>query len=100
MFCVVYRFAVRPGRAAEFQSAWRALTLLIREHQQSLGSRLHRAGELEFLGYAQWPSREQWAAPPALPAAADGPRALMKDCCESIAVSHELEVVDDLLVRG
>jgi hypothetical protein len=97
MFCVVYRFSVKPGREAEFEGAWRALTLLIRQHQQSLGSRLHRAGEHEYFAYAQWPTREHWESPPALPPAAEEPRTKMRDSCAGIEVLHELEVVTDLL---
>ena len=98
LFCVVYRFVVKPGREVEFEQVWRELTGLIREHQSSRGSRLHRAADGVFIAYAQWPSRDAWKSPPKLPASSDPIRAAMKDCCASIEVLHELDVVADLLV--
>lgn len=99
MFCVIYEFTVKPGLETEFQDAWHGLTMMIREHQGSLGSRLHRGAGHKFIAYAQWPSREQWKSPPPLPPVADELRNRMRESCDKIQVLHELEVVDDLLAK-
>jgi quinol monooxygenase YgiN len=59
MHCVVYEFAVRPGRAAIFEKAWADFTEAIYRVCGSLGSRLHTTDDpLVYVAYAQWPSRE------------------------------------------
>ena len=55
MICVLIEFIVKPGQEDEFVAAWTDLTRIIRERFGSRGSRLHRAGEDRFIGYAQWP---------------------------------------------
>lgn len=97
-FCVLYRFVIHPGREAELEQAWRELTVLLAAHRGSLGSRLHRAGPTEYIAYAQWPSRERWQSPAALPPPGPTAGARMKECCASIQVLAELEPIDDLLI--
>ena len=61
MVCVLIEFVVKPGQEDEFVQAWSDLTRYIREHFDSRGSRLHRAGEGRYIGYAQWPDAETHA---------------------------------------
>lgn len=70
-FVALYRWRVDPEKEVEFIDAWSRLTELIRDHQGGRGSRLHRGEDGLFYGYAQWPSREAWAAEWHLPAEAD-----------------------------
>jgi heme-degrading monooxygenase HmoA len=98
MFAVIYRFSVRPGELNEFTAAWEELTILIRKHEGSLGSRLHRSGENEYIAYAQWPERSVWeGSGKLLPPEADVVRKRLRDSCTSIETIYELEVVKDLL---
>ena len=98
MFCVIYRFTVREGRDAEFREVWHGLTQLIHEHQGSLGSRLHTTETSNvYMAYAQWPSRDLWAAPPPLPEPGKALKDRLKACTSGIEVLDELEVADDLL---
>ena len=88
---------MKSGQESEFCEVWHALTIMIREHQGSLGSRLHVAGPNKFIAYAQWPSRTAWKAPSRMPPMGKDLSLRLKECCESIEVLHELDVVDDLL---
>lgn len=100
MFVAVYRFDVIAEKEKAFKEAWRALTELILKHENSLGSRLHHEKDLTYIAYAQWHSKEQWKnAGENLPEEAAEWRAQMKASCIEIKTIHELEMVDDLLVK-
>lgn len=58
MNAVLIEFVVKPGQEDDFVEAWGELTRYIRDHFNSRGSRLHRAGEGRYVGYAQWPDAE------------------------------------------
>ena len=98
MFTVIYSFKVKPKQDEKFIHGWEGLTKLIYEFEGSLGSRLHKVGELNYIAYAQWPSKKIWKnAGSNLPESAAFFRIEMKDACEKIETSHEMEVVSDLL---
>jgi quinol monooxygenase YgiN len=98
MFAVIYRFNVRPGELSEFTNAWAELTNLIRKYEGSLGSRLHRLNDIEYIAYAQWPERAVWeGSGKLLPPEAEDVRKKLRDSCTSIETIYELEVVNDLL---
>jgi len=100
MFCVIYSFEVKEGAKEKFISAWAAMTKLIKKYEGGLGSRLHQSGDGNYLAYAQWPSREKWeGSGDLLPQEAETHRAKMKEACHSIETIHELQVVEDLLVK-
>ena len=62
MFIAVYRWTVKKGMEDQFREGWRRGTVAIRRMHNSFGSRLHRTAEGDFVGYAQWPTREKWQA--------------------------------------
>lgn len=104
MFVVVYRWAVKPGREQEFRKAWVDVTEANYKAYGSLGSRLHRNEDGDWVAYAQWPSRDAWEKAwkrgvLANPAAS----AIMKNCVEEKSAQEQffptlsLEVTDDLL---
>ena len=98
MFAVIYRFTVHTGQDESFQEAWGELTNLIHRHEGSLGSRLHRESEGNYIAYAQWPDRQTWeGSGDKLPAEADGWRQQMRASCEKIETLHTLDMTDDLL---
>ena len=43
MFCVIYKFTVKPDHEDQFRQHWLAVTKHLYQHAGSLGSRLHRA---------------------------------------------------------
>lgn len=61
MICLLIEFVVKPGQEDAFVTAWTELTRYIRQHFGSLGSRLHRADDGRYLGYAQWPGAQAHA---------------------------------------
>ncbi len=101
MFCVLYKFTVKPGHEDLFRQHWLAVTQWYHEHAGSLGSRLHRANTDEYIGYAQWPSRAVWEQQQdGVDSELNALRQAMRECCESIEVLYEMEVTDDYLRRG
>ena len=98
MFVVIYSFKIKKGRDQDFISSWQGLTKLIYKHEGSLGSRLHKKSELEYIAYAQWPDKNTWKnSGDSLPKEADQFRQLMRASCESIDTLYELDSVKDLL---
>lgn len=61
MISALIEFVVKPGQEDEFVEAWTNLTRYIRENFGSRGSRLHRAGDGRYIGYAQWPDAKTHA---------------------------------------
>jgi quinol monooxygenase YgiN len=47
MFCVLYKFTVKPDHEDQFRQHWLAATKHLYEHATSLGARLHRANQGE-----------------------------------------------------
>jgi len=100
MFCVLYKFDVKPDHEDRFRRYWSTVTKYLYEHAGSLGSRLHRADTGVYIGYAQWPSRDVWEQPrDRSDADLQAYRQAMRACCEAVEVMYELEVTDDWLQR-
>ena len=97
-FTVIYTFRLHEGTSAAFIHAWSEMTKLIYQYEGSYGSRLHRATDTLFIGYAQWPNREVWEQSGGnLPESANELRTAMRACCAEIKTEYELTVVSDLL---
>ena len=100
MYCVLYKFTVKPDHEDQFRQHWLAVTQWYYRHAGSLGSRLHRTNQGEYIGYAQWTSREQWESQrDRSDAALQRHRQAMRECCAEIEVLYELDVTDDWLQR-
>lgn len=100
MFCVLYKFTVKPDHEDHFRYHWAAVTPWFYHHAGSLGSRLHRASTGEFLAYAQWQTRAQWEQQrERSDAELHQHRQAMREVCEKMEGLYELEMTDDLL-RG
>ncbi len=98
MFSVIYKFEIKPGRKESFEKSWKDLTLLIYDYAGSLGSRLHKKDECNYIAYAQWPNKETWEnSSNKLPEKSNEISKLMKESCISIETLYELELTKDLL---
>ncbi len=98
MFVAVYYFRVKPNCEKAFIKSWEDLTKLIYEFENSLGSRIHRKSENEFIAYAQWPDKNTWENSGSnMPESASPIRKIMKESCEEIRTDHELEMMSDFL---
>jgi hypothetical protein len=103
MYVAVYGWRVKPGREQQFREAWCRGTQLITDLYGSFGSRLHRAADGRFIGYAEWPDEATWRKAFDAKMAYDEPqtRAKFLDALEDDAHAGELiaamEVLDDLL---
>jgi hypothetical protein len=100
MFCVLYKFTVKPGYQDHFRFHWSAVTQWLYHNAGSLGSRLHRASTGENIAYAQWQTRVQWEQQrERSDTGLHQQRQAMRGACTDIQVLYELDVVDDWL-RG
>jgi hypothetical protein len=103
MYVAVYGWRVKPGKEEQFREAWRRGTRAITRTYGSFGSRLHRAEDGRFIGYAEWPDAATWREAYAKRMVYDDPeaRALFIDALEEDSRPGELiaamEVLDDLL---
>jgi quinol monooxygenase YgiN len=98
MFCVIYKFTVKPGCEEQFRHHWAAVTQWFYHNAGSLGSRLHRASTGEYIAYAQWSSRAQWEQQQERSdGALQAHRQAMREACMEIEIFYELEMLDDYL---
>lgn len=99
MFIAVYEFKIKEGTEAVFREAWLEVTKDIYEHCGSFGSRLHTSDKPNILvGYAQWPSRDQWEKDNELTDELhQKARNEMRNCLVQSKTVYKLEVMDDYL---
>ncbi len=99
MFIAVYEFEIKEGTEAAFREAWLEVTKAIYKHCGSFGSRLHTSDKPNILvGYAQWPSREQWEKDHELTDEKyKKARNEMRNCLVQSKTVYQLEVSDDYL---
>jgi quinol monooxygenase YgiN len=99
MFIAVYEFKIKDGTEHEFRESWLEVTKAIYKNCGSFGSRLHTTEHPNILvGYAQWPSREQWEKDHQL---TDQlylvSREKMRNCLVDSKTVYKLDVTDDYL---
>ncbi|WP_237738450.1 antibiotic biosynthesis monooxygenase family protein [Halomonas smyrnensis] len=99
MFVAMYEFEIKDGKEAEFREAWLEVTKAIYQHCGSLGSRLHTSDNPNVLiGYAQWPSREQWEKDKDVTDERYRlSRQTMRECLVQSRTIYTLDVCDDYL---
>lgn len=101
MHIVIYKFEVLQGREPQFKEAWAKLTQAFLNHAMSLGSRLHKDENGDFIAYAQWPNEETFLkSKEKLPGYTKGIVSQMETSCASIAILHKMNVEMDLLISG
>lgn len=98
MFTVIYSFEIKELKTNQFELAWHELTQLIYKHENSLGSRLHKSSDLQYIAYACWPDKATWEnSGKNMPEEADIHRSEMREACSEIKTIFQLNLVDDLL---
>ena len=89
-----YRWKIKSGKEEQFEQNWALVTKAIKDQCGSYGSRLHVAGNGDYVGYAQWPdvqTREKCHAP------ATQARSLMREAVEHFYPEEQFDVKIDLL---
>lgn len=105
MYVAVYAWRVKPDHEDRFREAWRRGAEAITRIYGSFGSRLHRAEDGRFIGYAEWPDEATWRAAFEAKMVYDDPeaRAMFVEALEEDSRPGELianmAVTDDLLTR-
>ena len=59
MFCVIYRWRIKPELEDRFIENWSEITRILVKDFGGKGSRLHRGEDGLFYAYAQWESDEE-----------------------------------------
>ncbi|PWU17447.1 MAG: hypothetical protein C5B49_08875 [Bdellovibrio sp.] len=99
MIAYLYRWRIKPGKENQFRENWTKVTLILRDQGGSYGSRLHLADNGDWIGYAQWPSREVRDRCNITTPELEHARELMKDAAEKRFPDLELEIQGDYLVQ-
>jgi heme-degrading monooxygenase HmoA len=99
MFVVVYELRIKSGYEESFRKAWHDVTKQVITNNGSLGARLHLRDDGAFIAYAQWPTREQWAASHHHIQETAVKMHLDDEFIEVPTVVMEMEMLDDLLVE-
>lgn len=100
MFSLIYSFKVKHGYEKKFIKSWNKLTKYIYKYEGILGSRLHKATDGLFIGYAQWTDLLIWdRSCMKLPNEANKVKLEMRSFCVEIKTLYELMVIDDLLIN-
>jgi len=98
MFCALLKFTVKTDYEDQFRQHWLAVTQWYYRHAGSLGARLHRASNGEYIAYTQCVSRDQWEQQRDMSdAELQAHRQAMRECCEAVEVLYEMDVTDDWL---
>ncbi|MYW63767.1 hypothetical protein GTY65_06690 [Streptomyces sp. SID8379] len=96
MFAVIYRWRLHEGKEEQFAAGWHRVTLAIRAHCGSYGSRLHRADDGTWVAYARWPdAATREASPDVDPEGV----AMMREAISESFPAVRCEVTDDLLAE-
>lgn len=97
MFCVIYRWRIKPGLEKQFIENWAAVTRFYIEHRGGLGSRLHRGEDGLYYAYAQWNSPEaREKAFEDIPEMAE--RVKMRDAILETLPEIRLKAIEDFLL--
>ncbi|HNQ12968.1 MAG TPA: antibiotic biosynthesis monooxygenase [Bacteroidia bacterium] len=98
MFAIVYSFRVKVGCESTFIDSWKNLTQLIKTHEGSYGSKLHKDETGLYIAYALWPDKSTWEhSGNRLPENAKPIRTRMRECCSEIKTIYQLDPILDLL---
>lgn len=98
MIAVIIKFKVKVNQEKVFVENWKQLTKFIYKYENSLGSRLHKENDLNYIAYAQWPDKETLHNTDSkLPKEAVEVRKRMRNACEKVEKLFELELTEDLL---
>jgi heme-degrading monooxygenase HmoA len=96
LLTVLYRWKLKAGGEVVFREGWREMTESIYQARGSMGSRLHRAEDGTWLGYAQWPSEETWRKSQEAGSANEAAGRKMSRGATLLS-TERLSVVDDLI---
>nr|WP_239033118.1 antibiotic biosynthesis monooxygenase [Pseudoalteromonas luteoviolacea] len=99
----MFEFVVQEGFEEQFIKAWPSVTQGIYLFKGSLGSRLHKNVNGEYIAYAQWPDKQTWEASSEIEMSPDYEmhRDSMQESLnlESTRVLYQMEVEIDYLQR-
>jgi len=99
----MFEFVVKEGFEEQFIKAWPSVTQGIYLFKGSLGSRLHKNVNGEYIAYAQWPDQKTWEASSEIEMSPDYEmhRESMRESLnlESTKILYQMEVEIDYLQR-
>ncbi|MEH6630854.1 MAG: hypothetical protein V7776_08515 [Halopseudomonas aestusnigri] len=98
MHAIIYRWDLKPSAEEDFVSAWRDVTLCLKEKEGSGGSRLHKSDDGSYLAYALWDSLEHRTEAFESGIPHQDQIMQMRDCTKQRHPEMKLVVTDDLLL--
>lgn len=57
MFCVLYRFKLKPHQEVSYKKCWNVVTDYFIRHRGALGSCLHQTEDNLWIAYSRWPDK-------------------------------------------
>jgi len=99
MIVYLYRWRIKKDKEKQFKESWEKVTLAMREHCGSFGSRLHVSDDGIYVGYAQWPDNDTRNKCEINLPEIENARLLMKDAVEEGLPTMCLEIEADLLIQ-
>lgn len=57
MFAVIYQGYLKPGKEADYKTAWRVVASYFIERRGALGSCLHQTEDGLWVAYSRWPDK-------------------------------------------
>ena len=58
MFAVIYIGYVHPEHESEYRKLWKQIAIYFIKNRGTIGSRLHKTSEEEYLAYSMWPDKK------------------------------------------
>ena len=98
MHAIIYQWDLKPAVEEKFISAWRDITLCLKEKDGSGGSRLHKSDDGSYFAYALWTSLEHRTKAFASGIPHQDQIMKMRDCSKRRYPEVKLVITDDLLL--
>lgn len=58
MFCVIYRFILKPQQEDIYKKCWNLITDYFIQHRGAIGSSLHKSNDNLWIAYSRWPNQQ------------------------------------------
>lgn len=58
MFCVIYRFKLKPDQEEIYKKCWSLITDYFIKYRGAIGSSLHKGDDNLWIAYSRWPDQE------------------------------------------
>ncbi len=57
MFCLIYRFKLKPHQEEIYKKCWNLITEYFIKHRGAMGAALHKGDDNLWIAYSRWPDQ-------------------------------------------